>query len=102
MKDLEYYSEKIDLKMVRQMASGVLSYCTRMGDKDKAYYFVNRICQQSPTFGVFFESANSNNPYFATGAGAMLQAVIYGFGGVEQTDLGLKYNKIFAKAMEIS
>ena len=41
---------------------------------------------------MFSESANSNNPYFATGAGAMLQAVIYGFGGVEQTDMGLKYN----------
>jgi trehalose/maltose hydrolase-like predicted phosphorylase len=41
----------------------------------------------------FFRINNSNNPYFATGAGAMLQAVIYGFGGVEQTDNGLKFNK---------
>ena len=46
-----------------------------------------------PPFGVFSESAKSNNPYFATGAGAMLQAVIYGFGGVELTDEGFKYNK---------
>ena len=95
-KDLDYYSEKIDKKDGPAMASGVLSVLySRMGDKEKAYsYFVKSYLPNSrPPFGVFSESANSNNPYFATGAGAMLQAVIYGFGGVEQTDLGLKYNK---------
>ncbi|PVX45385.1 trehalose/maltose hydrolase-like predicted phosphorylase [Flavobacterium sp. 103] len=95
-KDLEYYTEKIDKKDGPAMASGVLSVLyARLGDKDKAYaYFVKSYLPNSrPPFGVFSESANSNNPYFATGAGAMLQAVIYGFGGVEQTDKGLKYNK---------
>ena len=95
-KDLEYYAEKIDPKDGPAMASGVLSVLyARLGDKDKAYnYFVKSYLPNSrPPFGVFSESANSNNPYFATGAGAMLQAVIYGFGGVEQTDNGLKYNR---------
>ncbi|SDX79938.1 Trehalose and maltose hydrolase (possible phosphorylase) [Flavobacterium degerlachei] len=95
-KDLEYYAAKIDPKDGPAMASGVLSVLyARLGDKDKAYsYFVKSYMPNSrPPFGVFSESANSNNPYFATGAGAMLQAVIYGFGGVEQTDMGLKYNK---------
>lgn len=95
-RDLEYYTEKIDKKDGPAMASGVLSVLyARLGDKEKAYeYFVKSYLPNSrPPFGVFSESANSNNPYFATGAGAMLQAVIYGFGGVEQTDLGLKYNK---------
>lgn len=95
-KDLEYYSEKIDKKDGPAMASGILSVLySRLGDKEKAYsYFVKSYLPNSrPPFGVFSESANSNNPYFATGAGAMLQAVIYGFGGVEQTDNGLKYNK---------
>nr|WP_315186461.1 glycoside hydrolase family 65 protein [uncultured Flavobacterium sp.] len=95
-KDLEYYSEKIDKKDGPAMASGVLSVLyARLGDKEKAYnYFVKSYLPNSrPPFGVFSESANSSNPYFATGAGAMLQAVIYGFGGVEQTDSGLKYNK---------
>ncbi|MFV8335385.1 glycosyl hydrolase family 95 catalytic domain-containing protein [Flavobacterium sp. RSP29] len=95
-KDLEYYSEKIDKKDGPAMASGVLSVLyARLGDREKAYsYFVKSYLPNSrPPFGVFSESANSNNPYFATGAGAMLQAVIYGFGGVEQTDMGLKYNK---------
>ncbi|TRX42398.1 glycosyl hydrolase family 95 catalytic domain-containing protein [Flavobacterium restrictum] len=95
-KDLDYYTEKIDKKDGPAMASGVLSVLyARMGNSDKAYaYFVKSYLPNSrPPFGVFSESANSNNPYFATGAGAMLQAVIYGFGGVEQTDFGLKYNK---------
>jgi trehalose/maltose hydrolase-like predicted phosphorylase len=95
-KDLEYYVEKIDKKDGPAMASGVLSVLySRLGDQEKAYtYFVKSYLPNSrPPFGVFSESANSNNPYFATGAGAMLQAVIYGFGGVEQTDNGLKYNK---------
>ncbi len=95
-KDLEYYAAKIDPKDGPAMASGVLSVLyARLGDREKAYsYFVKSYMPNSrPPFGVFSESANSNNPYFATGAGAMLQAVIYGFGGVEQTDQGLKYNK---------
>ena len=95
-REIEYYAEKIDKKDGPAMASGVLSVLyARLGDREKAYsYFVKSYLPNSrPPFGVFSESANSNNPYFATGAGAMLQAIIYGFGGVEQTDLGLKYNK---------
>ena len=95
-KDLAYYSEKIDKKDGPAMAHGILSVLyARLGNQDKAYdHFVKAYLPNSrPPFGVFSESANSNNPYFATGAGAMLQAIIYGFGGVEQTDNGLKYNK---------
>ena len=95
-KDLAYYSEKIDKKDGPAMAHGILSVLyARLGDKEKAYdHFVKAYLPNSrPPFGVFSESANSNNPYFATGAGAMLQSIIYGFGGVEQTDNGLKYNK---------
>jgi protein-glucosylgalactosylhydroxylysine glucosidase len=94
-RDLNYYSDKIDKKDGPAMAHGILSVLyARLGNKDKAYeHFVLAYLPNSrPPFGVFSESANSNNPYFATGAGAMLQAVIYGFGGVEQTDNGLKYN----------
>ena len=95
-KDLAYYSEKVDKKDGPAMAHGILSVLyARLGNKEKAYdHFVKAYLPNSrPPFGVFSESANSNNPYFATGAGAMLQAIIYGFGGVEQTDNGLKYNK---------
>lgn len=95
-RDLAYYSEKIDKKDGPAMASGILSVLyARMGNAEKAYdYFVKSYLPNSrPPFGVFSESAASNNPYFATGAGAMLQAIIYGFGGVEQTDAGLRFGK---------
>jgi protein-glucosylgalactosylhydroxylysine glucosidase len=95
-KDLEYYADKIDPKDGPAMAHGILSVLyARLGNQEKAYdHFVQSYLPNSrPPFGVFSESANSNNPYFATGAGAMLQAIIYGFGGVEQTDSGIKFNK---------
>lgn len=95
-KDLEYYSEKMDKNDGPAMGPGILSVLyARMGDPEKAYeYFLKSYLPNSrPPFGVFSESAKSNNPYFATGAGAMLQAIIYGFGGVEITDHGIKYNK---------
>ncbi len=96
IKDLDYYVEKIDKKDGPAMAHGIVSVLyARLGNEIKAYdHFVKAYLPNSrPPFGVFSESANSNNPYFATGAGAMLQAIIYGFGGVEQTDNGFKYNK---------
>jgi protein-glucosylgalactosylhydroxylysine glucosidase len=95
-KDLEYYTQKVDPKDGPAMAHGILSVLyARLGNEEKAYdHFVKSYLPNSrPPFGVFSESANSNNPYFATGAGAMLQAILYGFGGIEQTDNGLQFNK---------
>lgn len=95
-RDLEYYAKKIDKKDGPAMTWGILSVLyARLGDREKAYtYFLKSYLPNSrPPFGVFSESANSNNPYFVTGAGTMLQAIIYGFGGVELTDYGFKYNK---------
>jgi trehalose/maltose hydrolase-like predicted phosphorylase len=38
---------------------------------------------------VISEAAGGSNPYFATGAGGMLQAVLSGFGGLEIGDDGI-------------
>jgi protein-glucosylgalactosylhydroxylysine glucosidase len=38
---------------------------------------------------VLAEKAQSENPYFTTGAGGVLQTLLYGFGGLEITDHGL-------------
>jgi hypothetical protein len=40
-------------------------------------------------FGALSEVATSNFSYFATGAGGMLQSVLFGFGGLEFTDEGI-------------
>ncbi len=42
-----------------------------------------------PPFGVIAETATGNNPYFSTGAGGMIQAMLNGFGGLEITAEGI-------------
>jgi trehalose/maltose hydrolase-like predicted phosphorylase len=39
-------------------------------------------------FGVFSETKGGTNPYFMTGAGGVLQSVIFGFGGFNIGDQG--------------
>ena len=40
-------------------------------------------------FGALSETATANHSYFATGAGGMLQVVLFGFGGLRITDEGI-------------
>jgi trehalose/maltose hydrolase-like predicted phosphorylase len=64
----------------------------RLGDGAKAYHWFQDayIPNLNPPFRVIAETKGGTNPYFATGAGGILQAVIMGFGGVEITPAGLK------------
>ena len=43
-----------------------------------------------PPFGVFAETKGGNNPYFLTGAGGVIQSMVYGFGGLDITEKGLR------------
>jgi len=71
--------------------SVIATLYARLGEPDKAYqiwinsYRPNKV----PPFGVLSETAGGTNPYFATGAGGILQTVLAGFGGLEITDLGV-------------
>ena len=47
-----------------------------------------------PPFGVLSETRGGTNPYFATGAGGMLQTVLGGFGGLDITNEGIKQGKV--------
>lgn len=92
-RDLAYYEEKIDKVNGPAMGSAILSvFHARLGDAEEAYRLFKKsyIPNRRPPFGVLSESPASNNPYFATGAGGMLQAVLYGFGGLELTDNGVE------------
>lgn len=85
-KDLDYYSKKIPQRNTPALASAIFSIlCTQMGNIDEAYYWLKDAYQQNqrPPFHVFAEFKGGNNPYFITGAGGVLQAIIMGFGGVE-------------------
>ena len=90
--DLEYYAECIDQKDGPAMSYSV--YCVqyaRMGDADKAYEMFRRCYEPNlrKPFGVISETPTSNNPYFMTGAGGLLQAVLNGFCGLQITDEGI-------------
>lgn len=67
----------------------------RLGDTEKAYEFFRRSYESNLRlpFGALAETPVSGNPYFVTGAGALLQAVIYGFGGLEIGPEGLRRNE---------
>ena len=95
-RDIDYYEEKIDKVNGPAMGNSILSILySRLGEGEKAYEMFRKGYEPNkrPPFGVLSESASSNNPYFATGAGGMLQAVIFGFAGIDITDDGIVQRK---------
>lgn len=89
-KNLEYYVPRVG--MGPAMSHSVFSVLySRLGNPGKAYELFKRGYEPNevPPFGVLAEAAGGTNPYFATGAGGMLQAVLAGFGGLELTDDGI-------------
>jgi trehalose/maltose hydrolase-like predicted phosphorylase len=91
-KDLDYYESKVD--NIHGPAMTYSIFCVqyaRLGDADKATEMFNRCYLPNirPPFNVLAETPTSQNPYFATCAGGLLQAVINGFGGLELTRDGV-------------
>lgn len=95
-KDLEYYSTKVDRDHGPAMTFSIFAVqYARLGDAEKAFEMFKKAYQpnQRPPFGVLAETPSSSNPYFMTGAGGILQAIINGFGGLEITEKGIIQNK---------
>ena len=89
--DLEYYEPRLSPDGPA-MGSAILSVLyNRLGDTEEAYRLFTESYRPNevPPFGVLAETAGGTNPYFATGAGGMLQAVLFGFGGLDFTDEGI-------------
>lgn len=91
-KDLAYYAGRIDQRDGPMMSYAV--FCVqyaRMGDAEKAWEMFRRcyLPNWRPPFGVLSETPSSNNPYFMTGAGGLLQAVLNGFCGLQVTGEGI-------------
>ncbi len=96
LKDLEYYTHKIDLKDGPAMTFSAFSVqYARLGDAENAAKMFKRAYQpnQRAPFGVLAETPTSSNPYFMTGAGGVLQALINGFGGLDITENGIIQHK---------
>lgn len=90
-KDLDYYGPRSSPEGPA-MGSAILSILyNRLGNVNEASEIFSKSYKlnEVPPFGVISETAGGTNPYFATGAGGMLQAVLAGFGGLTITDNGI-------------
>lgn len=89
-KDLDYYEGRVGEGPAMTHAIFSILY-SRLGMPDKAWNaFKNGFTPNLlPPFGVMAETAGGTNPYFATGAGGMLQAMLNGFGGLSITSTGI-------------
>lgn len=91
-KDLEYYSTRVPDEGTPAMTQGIFALLyARLGSGEKAYHWFKEAYEPNlnPPFRVIAETKGGTNPYFATGAGGILQAVLMGFGGVDITPSGI-------------
>ncbi len=91
-KDLKYYEPVMDSRGPA-MGFAILSILyNRLGEANKSSEIFSYSYKRNevPPFGVISETAGGTNPYFATGAGGMLQAVLSGFGGLKFVPDGIE------------
>ena len=93
-KDLKYYEQRMSPEGPAMGNSVLATLYARLGEPEKAYELFVKTYKPNevPPFGVLAETAGGTNPYFATGAGGMLQAVIFGFAGLNISDNGIVQN----------
>jgi len=91
LKDLEYYEPKLSKEGPAMGKSIFAVLYARQGDVDNAYRLFKEsyVPNQQAPFGALSEVATSNFSYFATGAGGMLQTVLFGFAGFDFSDEGI-------------
>ncbi len=89
-KDLNYYEPRVGEGPAMTHAIFSILY-SRLGQPQKAFeaFKAGYMPNKRPPFGVLAETATGNNPYFLTGAGGMVQAMLNGFGGLEITSAGI-------------
>ncbi len=92
LKDLKYYEPKLAEEGPAMGKSVFAVIYARLGDANNAYRLFKESYEPNkrPPFGALSETATANLPYFATGAGGMLQVVLFGFGGLHLTENGIE------------
>jgi trehalose/maltose hydrolase-like predicted phosphorylase len=91
-KDLAYYETRVPDEGTPAMTQGIFTLLyARLGDKEKAWHWFQDayLPNLNPPFRVLAETKGGTNPYFATGAGGVLQGVLMGFGGLDITSKGI-------------
>ena len=90
--DLEYYNKRIPDAGTPAMTQAIFTLLyARLGDSAKAYQWFKDayVPNLNPPFRVIAETKGGTNPYFATGAGGILQSVLMGFGGLDIQSEGI-------------
>jgi protein-glucosylgalactosylhydroxylysine glucosidase len=91
-KDLEFYETRVPNEGTPAMTQAVFTTLyARLGEGDKAYRFFKDAYMPNlnPPLRVIAETKGGTNPYFATGAGGIVQSVLMGFGGLDITAKGV-------------
>jgi len=91
-KDLQFYETKVPNSGTPAMTQAIFTMLyARLGNGDKAYHFFQDAYLPNllPPFRVIAETKGGTNPYFATGAGGIVQSLLMGFGGLDITPTGI-------------
>lgn len=91
-RDLDFYATRVPNQGTPAMTQAIFGLLyARLGEKEKAYHFFKDAYTPNlnPPFRVIAETKGGTNPYFATGAGGVIQSLLMGFGGLEITDTGV-------------
>ncbi|MBI1780402.1 MAG: glycoside hydrolase family 65 protein [Sphingobacteriales bacterium] len=91
-RDLEYYEQRVPNEGTPAMTQAVFALLyARLGDGEKAYHWFKDayIPNLNPPLRVIAETKGGTNPYFSTGAGGIIQAMLMGFGGLDITSRGI-------------
>ena len=91
IRDIQYYEPRF-AHVGPAMGKSVLALIyARLGDSVNSYRLFKNSYEPNklPPFGSLSESPLFENAYFVTGAGGMLQTILFGFGGLHITDEGI-------------
>ena len=91
-KDLSYYETRVPNEGTPAMTQAIFALLyARLGNGEKAYRFFKDAYTPNldPPFRVIAETKGGTNPYFATGAGGIVQSVLMGFGGLDINAKGI-------------
>lgn len=94
-KDLDFYSKRVPNQGTPAMTQAIFSLLyARLGEQEKAHQFFMEAYTPNlnPPFRVIAETKGGTNPYFATGAGGVIQSLLMGFGGLDITEKGIVFN----------
>lgn len=91
LKDLKYYEPRLAEDGPAMGKSIFAILYARLGDRENAYRLFKEsyLPNQQKPFGALSETPQNHHSYFATGAGGMLQTILFGFAGLEITDQGI-------------